>query len=336
MDKTLIYEPSYQETILIDNNVGTLIISTFEETQAEFDKRMGEREPSTLEDYILIKRLGVGAQGTVWKAKRKYDGKIIALKILNIRPIQAAYNDAINEVTVLEKISEPQCNPYLACYYGHSYDPENKKFLIEMEFIEGITLDKYSHILYRQRKRKQLYSDLLKITKGVVTGLSFVHARGIIHNDIKPENIIIDKKGMPKLVDFGIACITRGEGSDICKHGKKKVDCCKGLSGTPKYTSPEMIKDGVRYPQSDIWSLGVTLYNSSAGGDFPFIYERAESLGDVLATTIKQTPQTLNIANRVLDAIVNQSLVKDPFKRITTEEILDLLNGSYNNDFFEV
>lgn len=324
LEKTLTCDLS--QTLIVNNDNGDTLIASFGETQAEFDKRIDEKEPSTLEDYLLIKRLGVGAQGTVWKARRKSDGKLIALKVFSVKPGQAGYDNAINEVTILEEISFPQCNLYLSCYYGHSYDPDNKKFLIEMEFIDGITLDKYSKILYNQRNRKQLYSNLLKITEGTVIGLSFSHSIGIIHNDVKPENIIIDKNGIPKLVDFGVACLSKGEDSDICKHGRKRVDCCKGFSGTPKYASPEMMKDGVRYPQSDIWSLGVTLYNSATGGNLPFKYEKSASLGDIFFVTLKRKPRVLNTNNKVLNKIVNKSLIKDPFKRITSKEILNLLH----------
>ena len=289
-------------------------------------KRLDEKEPSMLENYKLINRLGSGSQGTVWKATRK-DGKIIALKILNTTPGQKSYDTAINEVTLLEKISYPQCNPYLACYYNHSYDPHNKNFLIEMEYIDGQTLNIYGYTFFIQQNYNQLYTNLLLITKYILTGLSFVHKNGIIHNDIKPENIIIDKNGIPKLVDFGVACLTTGDESDICKHGRKNIDCCEGFSGTPKYATPEMISNRVRYPQSDIWSLGVTLYHIASGARYPFDYKNVKTIWDIFDITKEQIPRQLTTQNKLLNNIVNKSLIKDPFKRITTEGILYLLGN---------
>ena len=106
----------------------------YHENQDETPEDKSYRKLSTLNDYIIIEELGKGAQGVVYKAKRLSDDKIIALKVLNVRYGSDKYYQAINEVEILEEISEPQCNPYLACYYSHSYDQERKKLLIEMEY----------------------------------------------------------------------------------------------------------------------------------------------------------------------------------------------------------
>ena len=88
----------------------------------------------------------------------------------------------------------------------------------------------------------------------------------VLHNDIKPHNIVIDKRRFPKLIDFGISCDTRGKNSTVCSHNGTRVDCCPGIYGTPQYGSPEMIMDNIKYPQSDIWSLGISFYNLATGG----------------------------------------------------------------------
>src|SRR5207249_3713394 len=98
------------------------------------------------------------------------------------------------------EISKPQCNPFLACYYNHFYSDD--KLYIVSEFIDGVTLDVYCDNLFSQKEYSKLYRHLLLIVKDIVTGLKLVHGKGIIHNDIKPQNIIIDKDLTPKLVDF--------------------------------------------------------------------------------------------------------------------------------------
>ena len=163
---------------------------------------------------------------------------------------------------------------------------------------------------------------MLLITKDIVTGLKLVHSKGIIHNDIKPENIIIDSNKTPKLVDFGVVCKTNqcsiGDISDIT------VECCKGFTGTLYYLSPETITNHVRYLSSDVWSLGISLYNSATGGKYPFDYGN-KNLRTIFSSIASQNPKLLKVRNTKLNTIVNKALVKDPFNRITLSEIYDIL-----------
>jgi len=268
-------------------------------------------------NYEIIKTLGEGAQGKVYKVIRKSDQKIIALKVLRVNYGSEKYNQAIQEATMLEKISKPQCNPFLACYYNHYY--KDGELLIESEFIEGVTLAVYSKTLQEKNDYEKLYRHLLLITKDIITGIALIHKMGIIHNDIKPENIIIDPSLTPKLVDFGLACTTQ-----FCDYENQKVPCCLGLNGSPHYASPEMIKTKERYFPSDIWSLGMTLYYS-ATGTFPYNFPKDKNVMTVLYTTATQTPKLLTTNNEVLNEIVNRSLKVLPFERITLNEIAKLI-----------
>ena len=144
----------------------------------------------SLSQYAIIEQVGKGAQGTVYKARRLWDGKIVALKVLSIMPETPEYNAAIKEMEILEQISKPECNLFLSCYYGHGFDNQNGKLLVEMEYIDGPTMDDYTIKLYNTDKEK-LYRHLLLITKDLTNGLSYVHNRGLLHNDVKPQNIII-------------------------------------------------------------------------------------------------------------------------------------------------
>ena len=83
--------------------------------------------------------------------------------------------------------------------------------------------------------------------------------------------------------------------------------------------------DNIKYPQSDIWSLGISFYNLATGGKYPFIYPKTMTQGEILSITILQEPKKLNTTNKLLNEIVNSMLIKDPFKRITSGEISDLL-----------
>ena len=278
----------------------------------------------TLNDYLSIEILGAGAQGSVEKVRRKRDGQIVAIKVITSKNIEKAKM----EVEILEEISRPQCNPFLACYLGHFYDFENGKFVIEMEYIPGKSLLKFiretssdtaesrSSVPARASSSK-VYRYLLLILRDLVTGLELVHSKGIIHSDIKPDNIIITPNLVPKLVDFGLGCK-----ASIC-NGK---ECCdKELVGTPQFVAPETITRHVRYFASDIWSLGVTLYYCAVN-NYPFPF-RGLGTPEILGTIARSEPNKLDTTNELLNDITNRCLIKNPFDRIFLSEISEKLKN---------
>ena len=273
-------------------------------------------------NYEFIKKLGSGSQGTVWKAIRLSDNKTIAVKILKI------YNDktveaAADEVKKLKSLATPKCNENIVCYYGYSENPTEFQVFVEMEYIEGEDLSDYSKKFREKDEYSKLYKHLLLITKDLIKGILYIHDRDIIHSDIKPANIMIDKNLTPKIIDFGVSC----HSNDVCKLGSKKVSCCKGLVGSPAYASPEVYKDEIRYPQSDIWSLGMTLYEA-ATGKYPYIYKTSKpNLRDIFQAIQDEEPIKLETSNILLNDIVNKSLVKDPKDRITAIEINNMLKN---------
>jgi len=297
----------------------------YDETSEELSLTREERGPQLLSDYILLGELGRGAQGIVYKALRKQDRKIIALKVLYVRIGTRKYNNTLREIRALEEISNPRCSHYLTCYYGHSYDPQVKALLIEMEYIIGDTLDKYAKRLYERGEYKKLYRHLVAIAKDISKGLEIAHTRGIIHNDVKPSNIIIDTDMIPTLVDFGVACKTvENKCRGRVNSRLEMVDCCGSFHGTPYYMPPESV-DNIRYNSSDIWSLGITLYHSATGGKLPFDYPKRNVM-TILQTNAKQSPKKLHTGNEKLDHIINNSLINNPFNRITPLEIYSIGN----------
>jgi serine/threonine protein kinase len=280
----------------------------------------------TLEDYFIIEQVGKGEQGSVFKAKRKDDGVLIALKVLRIFPDSLEYENAIREIEILKIISNPECNTFLSCYYNHYYDEENKMLLVEMQYIEGVNLDIYCQRLFDQGLYDKLYRHLLIIIKDITLGLERVHNRDVLHNDIKPQNIIIDKIMTPKLVDFGLSCLTY-KTEEPCYIDDSFIACCRGTDGTLIFSPPEMYIDRVRYKVSDVWSLGVTIYYVATGGYYPFpMANTKESLKNII---IKSEPKKLQTYNDLLDELVNGMLIKDPRNRITVNEIIDRLD-KYN------
>ncbi len=275
----------------------------------------------SIKDYEIIERLGEGAQGTVWKVRRK-DKKIIALKILSIHD-EESIETAKNELDKLQALATPECHPNIVCYYGYVLDTDNSNLLVEMEYIEGEDLDDYAKRLRDNKEYDKLYKHLLLIAKDLIKGLICVHEKDILHNDVKPGNIRIDTSKTPKFVDFGISCYAH----DSCKLGSGSSPCCRGFSGTPAFASPEMYSSETRYPQSDIWSLGMSLYES-ATGELPYNFSGLEpNLRDIFQNIVDEEPKKLHTSNPLLNKIVNKSLVKDPAKRITASGINKLLKN---------
>lgn len=262
----------------------------------------------TIHEYVIIETLGTGAQGTVEKARRKRDGQLVAIKVITSKNIEKAKMEA----EILEEISKPQCNPFLACYLDHFYDFENGKFIIEMEYVQGKNLKRFIN----ETTPDKVYRYLLLILRDLVTGLTLVHSKGIIHGDIKPDNIIITNELVPKLVDFGLGCKPT--------FFDNNREYCKELVGTPQYIAPETVTRGLRYYSSDIWSLGVTMYYC-ATNTYPFPFPRGAQIPEILGIIARDKPNFLNTSNKLLNEIVNRSLIKDPFNRIGLEEISEKL-----------
>lgn len=155
------------------------------------------RIPNIPNKYTPINLLGSGFQGQVYKVIRKFDNKTIALKI-------GTYTKATqNEIDFLEKIYKSKCNIYVPRYYSHFIDREGYYF-IEMEFIDGIIMRKYCDKL-RFHQKSMMYRHSLLIIKDIALALVCIHSLGIIHNDVKSDNIIIDRQLVPKLIDYGMS-----------------------------------------------------------------------------------------------------------------------------------
>lgn len=270
-------------------------------------------------NYEIIRQIGKGAFGTAYKAIRKSDNKIIALKIIPITPtttptMLATLDDEIN---ALKQISEPTCgNIFVVCYYG-SYKTDTQ-YLIEMEYIEGI--DMFQFVKNPDLTKDYYYYYLLLIARDVSLGLQYVHEKGVIHNDIKLENIMIELSTYtPKIIDFGLACLT-------------KTGECMKVAGTLSYMTPEFIKEeGAKSTASDMWCLGIALY-AAVMKRFPFpsykIYEQLKN--EILYHPVSNIDR--NVLNGdLLNTIIQGLLRKDVVSRYTAAEVVAFIDQGVRN-----
>ncbi|MEF9952517.1 MAG: Stk1 family PASTA domain-containing Ser/Thr kinase [Clostridium sp.] len=261
--------------------------------------------------YTLLEKAGDGGMALVYKAKCELLNRNVAVKIL--RPEFTADEDFVKKFK-----SESQAVASLS----HSnivnvYDigSEEGMYYIVMEYIDGITLKDYI------KKHGRLDSkEALSITKQIAKALEHAHKNGIIHRDIKPHNILITDEGIVKVADFGIA---RAATSATMTNTKT-------VMGSVHYVSPEQAKGSVIDSKTDIYSLGIVMYELLTGS-VPFDGESpiAVALKHIQEEIVK--PADINIPVAVWD-IVSKATTKDPLKRYQslTEMLSDIAKANLN------
>jgi TolB-like protein/Tfp pilus assembly protein PilF len=270
--------------------------------------------------YRIESLLGVGGMGEVYLARDERLGRKVALKLLPERLIadETQLSRFEHEARSASALNHPNILTV------HEIGAEGNRHFIATEFIEGITLR-----ALLARGRMNLH-DALEIAVQVASALAAAHETGVVHRDIKPENIMLRPDGYAKVLDFGIAKLTEQQpGSDSHEIGTTKLQTQPGLVlGTAHYMSPEQTRGQPVDARSDIWSLGVVLYEM-VGGIPPF---KGETPSDCIATILTTEPPPLSgVLPDVpmnLQAIVQKALRKNSNERYQTikEMLADLRN----------
>lgn len=269
---------------------------------------------TVIDNYKVISILGEGGMGVVYKVLDMKLERFVALKILNTQSltnpqfIERFKREAKNQA----KLTHPNIVPV----YGFT---EDAGFLgIAMEYVEGETVER---LIYRAKHVP--VRDALEVIKQVLAGVGYAHQKGFIHRDMKPSNIIINKEGIVKIMDFGISKSIFEKG--ITKTGAK--------IGTVLYMSPEQIKAEEPTRQSDIYSIGVTLYEMLTG-KAPFDYGTEYEIMEAhLKKVASRVSVTLNTVPPEVDKIVSKAMEKIPQKRYKDcaefAEEIDSILGKY-------
>ena len=271
---------------------------------------MPDEAPQTLGSYKLISRLGAGGMGEVWRAEDTRLQRFVAIKILS----EHIANDPewkarfLREARTIAQMNHPN----IATIY--SIEQEGETFFIAMELVEGESL---ATVLAQGKLEPR---EAVRILRQVAEALAEAHEKGVVHRDVKPDNIIVSKR-VVKVLDFGIAkqLVSTTESPTLTQGGM--------IVGTPFYMSPEQALGRPVDARSDIFSLGVVLYEALAGKR-PFEGEAVtETMMNIIMT---EPPDLAVIAPAVppsLAAVVRRALQKKPENRFPTAgELVDALD----------
>lgn len=256
--------------------------------------------------YELIEQVGQGAMGEVWRAWDRVGGRTVAAKVLHQQFARdvAVVGRFVQERSILMDLHHPNIVSVLDLVV------EGHDLAIVMEFVEGGTLAQY---------RRQVFTlppaVAVPVVCGVLSAVAFAHEKGVLHRDIKSENVLLTGSGIPdqssvRLTDFGIA--------RIAQDGSVRAT---GLLGTPAYMSPELLESGVFSQASDVYAVGVLLYELLAGRT-PF--EGGDSPMTVGMRHVFSLPPRLPVDDQLWQIIATM-LDKDPQARLSAGDTLAAL-----------
>ncbi len=267
--------------------------------------------PKTLGHYIIGRKIGEGGMGEVYQGE---DTRLLRRVAIKIIPVSSSYSTSenqslLNEARMASAINHPNiCTIYDVGEY-EAY------FYIVMEYIAG-------HTLAQELNRRGALpeQEVVAISLQVCEALAAAHEQGIIHRDIKPDNIMLCENGLVKIMDFGLARLlnapsvalaqTRIPGSD-----PRERLTSGGLEGTVLYMAPEQIDRGELTPSSDVYALGAVLYELLTGVP-PF---QGDDSVDLVTAILEKQPLALETLRAGLHSglcdVVHRALAKEPAER---------------------
>ncbi len=251
-------------------------------------------------DYEILGVLGAGGMGRVYRVRNVISDRVEAMKVLlpDLAAEPELANRFIGEIRTLASFDHPNI-----AQLHTAFQVDNQLVMI-MEFVEGFTIDQ------RVKQGPVSLDEILGYATQVLAALSYAHSRGVVHRDIKPSNMMVTPHGVVKLMDFGIA-------KSIAEPHLTRPGT---TMGSLYYMSPEQVRGGTVDARSDLYSVGISLYELTAGRR-PF---QADTTYDILNQQLNSAPQPPIELNANLPPALNEiiltSLAKEPMHRFQSAD----------------
>ena len=263
----------------------------------------------TISHYRITEQLGAGGMGVVFKAQDSRLERAVALKFLPEKLAQQP--QALERFRREARAASALNHPGICTIYD--IGEQDGQAFIAMEFIDGETLRSHIH------GQPLAVEEVLELGIQIAEALEAAHAEGIIHRDIKPANIFVTKRGRAKVLDFGLAKLVPkgiaggdGDSSDASASANSIVGI---ISGTPSYMSPEQVRGDDLDPRTDIFSLGLVLYEMATGRQA----FGGGTGGAIIEAVLTRPPAAVRSVNPDipprLEAIIDKALQKDREQR---------------------
>ena len=261
---------------------------------------MSENTPKRIGDYEVIRKLGYGGMGEVYLVRNVLSDRIEAMKIL--LPSLAGRSEFVTrfmrEIKVLASLEHPNI---AALRTALTVDDQ---FVMIMEYVEGVTLAE------RLEKGPFTTEEALNYTGQVLAALSYAHGKHVIHRDIKPANMMLTPQGVVKLMDFGLARSADEVGLTMTGTTLGSLD----------YASPEQVQSQPTDERSDLYSVGVSLYQMVTGKRM----FSATSSFSIMQAQIQETPrppiEIVPALPKALNEVILMAVAKDPAQRFQSAD----------------
>jgi serine/threonine-protein kinase len=252
--------------------------------------------------YQIIERLGRGGMAEVYRGYHATLDRYVAIKVLHaFLADDPEFKDRFHrEAQNVARLKHPN----IVQVYDFDYDPDGESFYMVMELVEGPTLKEHLSALTQQGQRMP-FMEAVRIIREAAGALAYAHSQNMIHRDVKPANLMIDRDNRVVLTDFGIAKIVTGA----------QFTASGGMVGTPAYMAPEQGLGEAGDERSDLYSLGVILYQLLTG-QLP--YDAEAPLAIILKHLNSPIPTVHDLNPDVPDAVtqvVTRLMAKEPDDR---------------------
>jgi serine/threonine protein kinase len=253
---------------------------------------------TTVAHYEIVAKLGGGGMGVVYKARDTKLGRPVALKFL---PAEWSHDDQIKQRFIREAQAASATDHPNICPVHSIESTSDDRLFIVMAYCDGQTLKE------RLEKGPLGIEESLRVATQVADGLAKAHAQGVVHRDIKPGNLMLTENG-PRILDFGLAKFA----------DSLQLTLAGSMVGTVAYMSPEQTRGEEADARSDIWSLGVVLYQMLTG-ELPFKGGYPEAISHAIRTEEAASLRSKNADVSIdVDTFVLRALQKNPRERIQT------------------